>query len=517
MIAGDSNHHVRGAALKHFMLTLGVGLCAALPFSTPGYAQDNPPPVTQTTSTTTTTTTANSPADPISATFNKAASNNGSTATPAAGAQPANAPAANPAPNPNANSTDTAAQNGNLPPLPTDKESLQTLTNALAADKSGIAEQDQQTKAFNNALNGIFPLTPEQIKEVMRRMSESQEAGRAPPAPDPTATVKVENVSLEPGVTPPLIAVSTGYVTTVNLLDVTGQPWPIQDVVVGGNFQVTGPNDGNVLRIIPQTRFGKGNLSVRLVGLSTPVTFRVESGGPEVYYRYDARIPQSGPAAKQSLIDHGYAGEAGNATLLAVLDGMPPKDSKKMIISGADGRTRGYKLNDQVYLRTPLTLLSPGWDASVRSADGTNVYMLSDTPVLMLSDNGQMIRAKMSAPPEDAFMPTDLKEGKVTVAVNADGTVATPAGAQTAATPQPLANQASLNAVTQAAATGAAAGSAAAQTNAQTATAPLPLNRPNSNVQIYSNGSYPSPGANTTNIIYPNNAATTNNTNGGVK
>ncbi len=487
MINGDSRGET---ALKKVILSFGLGMCMA---AAPLYAQDGNAPV---------------PADQISATFNKASSNNGSPATPPApqaaqnNNQPANAPAAAPAPNANASPNDTAAaENSNLPPLPTDKESLQTLTNALAADKSGITDQDQQTKAFNNALNGVFPLSPEQIKEVMRRMSESQEAGRAPPAPDPKPTVKVENVSLDPGVTPPLIAVSTGYVTTVNVLDVTGQPWPIQDVVVGGNFQVTGPNDANVLRIIPQTRFGKGNLSVRLVGLTTPVTFRVESGGPEVYYRYDARIPQSGPAAKQALIDHGYAGEAGNATLLAILDGMPPKDSKKMIITGSDGRTQAYKINDQVYLRTPLALLSPGWDASVRSADGTNVYQLNDTPILMLSDNGQMIRAKMSAPPEDAFTPTDLTEGKITVAVNPDGTVASPAAATSAGTNQPLANQATLNPATQTAAT------ATPQPNQAATTAP---NRANSNVQIYPAGAYPNTGANTTNIIYPNNATSAN-------
>jgi len=491
MIKDDSD---RGAILKIGAIFLGIGISMA---AMPLYAQDNH-------------VNNNAPAQPASTnaiadTFNKAAgANNNNQTNNAAPTANVNNPVL--APNTNA-SADNNPDNGNLPPLPTDKESLQTLTHALATDQSGINESDQQTKAFNSALQGVFPLSPEQIKQVMQRMSESQEAGRAPPAPEPKPTVKVENVSLEPGVTPPLIAVSVGYVTTVNILDVTGQPWQIQDVVVGGNFKVTGPNDANVLRIIPQTRFGKGNISMRLVGLSTPVTFRVEAGGPEVYYRYDARIPLSGPAAQQSLISHGFSGEAGNTTLLAVLDGMPPKDAKKMIISGADGRTRGYKINDQIYLRTPLALLSPGWDASVRSADGTNVYMLSDTPILMLSDNGQMIRARMSAPPEDAFLPTDLQEGKITVPVNADGSVSTPAAAAASNSNQPLANQASLNAVTQAAANGAAAGSVAAQINNQP--------KPPSSVQIYGPGStYPGTGANTTNIIYPNNAATNNNTGG---
>lgn len=420
--------HVKGAALKKIILSLGLMLCAANLV----WAADQAAPAAK---------------DPIGDAFAKAAN----TDKKPADAKPT-APATDAAPAPDSNA---AADSANLPALPTDKESLKALTDALAADKSAMTEQDRRNKAFDSALSGLFPLTPEQIKEVMRRMSEAQEAGRSPPAPEPKPTVKVENVMLDPGNAPPLIAVSSGYVTTVNMLDVTGQPWPIQDVVVGGNFTITGPNDAHVLRIIPQTRFGKGNLSVRLVGLSTPVTFRVEAGGPEVYYRYDARIPQSGPGAKQPLIDHGFTGQAGDPTLMRVLEGVPPTEARKMTITGVDGRTRAYKINDQIYLRTPLTLLSPGWNASVRSADGTNVYVMSDTPVMMLSDNGQTIRAKLTAPPEDPFHSNELKDGKVTVPVNADGSVATPATPQPAAintvipSTQPVAGQAALNAATE--------------------------------------------------------------------
>lgn len=377
---------------------------------------------------------------------------------------------------------------GALPPLPNDAESLNALTEALAADQSALDVKDKRTRAFENALEGTFPLTPEQIKEVMRRMSEAQEAGRAPPSPDPRATVRVENIALDPGVSPPLIQVAQGYVTTVNMLDITGQPWPIQDVVIGGNFKVTGPNDAHVLRIIPQTRFGRGNLSVRLVGLSTPVTFRVEAGGEEVYYRYDARLPQSGPGAKTPLIAQGFTGQAGDTTLMAVLEGVPPTGAKKMEINGADGRTRAWKIGGLIYLRTPLTLLSPGWDASVRSADGTNVYVMTDAPVLMLSDNGQMIRAKLKAPPEDPFRPDDLKEGKITVPVNVSGAGAgiesvNPTTPSSSLATQPLSGQAALDAATVPP-SGGSIDSEASQRRAS-------RDRDSGGVQIYTPGNVP--------------------------
>jgi hypothetical protein len=86
----------------------------------------------------------------------------------------------------------------------------------------------------------------------------------------------------------------------------------------------------------------------------------------------------------------------------------------------------------------------------VRSADGTNVYVLPESPVLMLSDNGQMLRAKLTAPPEDPFRPDDLKAGNITVPVVDTPAVAPAPNAVPAAQPtQPLAGQSALDAATQ--------------------------------------------------------------------
>lgn len=55
-----------------------------------------------------------------------------------------------------------------------------------------------------------------------------------------------------------------------------------------------------------------------------------------------------------------------------------------------------------MFIRTPLTMLSPSWEASVSSADGTTVYELGQsTPVLLMSDGGSLIRARVLAQKED--------------------------------------------------------------------------------------------------------------------
>ncbi len=148
------------------------------------------------------------------------------------------------------------------------------------------------------------------------------------------------------------------------------------------------------MRLMPLTRFGTGNLSIILKGLSTPVILRLSSGGPAVDMRYDARVPKVGPNGKTPIIGRSRL-EAGDETIMMLLDNAPPSDAKKMKINGLDARTMAWTLNGHTYIRTPLSLLSPAWDASVSSADGMTVYEIGDAPVLLMSDNGAMVRARL--------------------------------------------------------------------------------------------------------------------------
>ncbi len=299
---------------------------------------------------------------------------------------------------------------------PNDDAELQSLTAALEKSLEKISDKKPpEQEAFDNALKGAFPMSPAQIREVMRRMSESQKAASPPPDPDPKAEVKVENISLEPGVAPPTIRVAVGYVTTMTVTDSTGEPWPVEHIVVGGNFSIPGPTTGHIVRIIPQTRYGKGNLSVTLQGLSTPLTFKIEAGKDTVYYRYDVRVPAAGPAATTPILGKNmYTDVAGKDDAeIAVLSGLPPKNAKQLEIAGTDKRTKVWLINAKYYVRTPLTLLSPAWDSSIKSADGTTVYVLEQTPVLLMSDAGQMLRIKVIIPPENNFKTDEIAKGEL--------------------------------------------------------------------------------------------------------
>ena len=294
---------------------------------------------------------------------------------------------------------------GSLPVAPMTNNALPlgagTTAEIQAAMEAEAADQQRKLEgqAFDAALKQLLPLEPEQIRKTLEVFKVKREAAETPiTVPEPRQVV--ETLSLDPSDSPAVIKMAPGHVTTFTILDSTGAPWPIQDISWAGKFEIQTPEEGgHIVRITPISAHGVGNMSIRLVDLITPVTVRLTTGIDEVHYRFDARIPRPGPLAKTPIIQYGglkaVAGRDDNMT--GFLDGTPPKEAVRLMVSGADGRTTAWKVNDQMYLRTPLTLLSPGWDSSVSSADGMNVYSLTNAPVILLSDEGRMVRAQIAA------------------------------------------------------------------------------------------------------------------------
>lgn len=258
-------------------------------------------------------------------------------------------------------------------------------------------EEEIRREAFDAAITGLFPMQPDQIKQLITEYESTKKIVKEPIQGIPTPQITVATLSLDPGVVPLNVKTSAGHVTTINVLDITGAPWPIQDVTWAGDFEVTEPEEGgHIIRITPMDKNAYGNMSMRLLTLKTPVTIMLSTSQTEVQYRVDARIPEYGPFAAAPLMEGGTERVAGNALITSILDGVPPSGALKMDISGVDGRTTAYNISGMTYVRTPLTLLSPGWEQSVSSADGMNVYALTQTPVLLLSEKGRFMRASLN-------------------------------------------------------------------------------------------------------------------------
>jgi intracellular multiplication protein IcmK len=292
------------------------------------------------------------------------------------------------------------------PPSPSNMESdperlMRAANDAASQAESAEEERKKQMQRikqqiYENSVEGLLPLSEDQIRGYMKRLESTQEAAVPPSYGQPKGEIKVHTVSLDPSATPPQLDTVPGYITTMTFVDASGQPWPIADIGVAGNFEVKPTGTGShILRVIPLASKGVGNMSVMLKDLPTPVIFRLWSGGPNLHWRYDARIPKYGPNANIPLIDRRVL-TAGDETIMMFLENAPPAGAKRLKVSGLDARTMAWLMNDKVYVRTPLAMLSPSWDASVASADGTTVYQIADAPVLLMSDAGNMLRARLA-------------------------------------------------------------------------------------------------------------------------
>jgi intracellular multiplication protein IcmK len=223
-------------------------------------------------------------------------------------------------------------------------------------------------------------------------MNEAAQVSSVGAPPKPTATSQFVNLS--PGSTPPVIRLSQGFVSSLVFLDSSGSPWPINAYDLGdpSAFNIQWDKTGNTLMIQAQKLYTYGNLAVRLQGLNTPVMLTLIPGQKAVDYRVDLRVQGYGPNAKSLPLEEGLPASA-NDLLLHVLDGVPPQGSSRLTVSGGDARA--WLLNEKMYVRTSLTILSPGWIGSMTSADGTHAYEMQKSPVLLVSWHGKVMQLKV--------------------------------------------------------------------------------------------------------------------------
>lgn len=276
-----------------------------------------------------------------------------------------------------------AASTGESAPAPTSQDA--DADNAFGSTPNSRA-------SFTTMVRNLLPLSPQQIITLRDMFDQTQQAVAQYPGVPPKPTSSSILVNMSPGSTPPVIRLSAGYVTSLVFLDSTGQPWPVVGYDLGNprafNIQPAAP-DGKSDTLIVQASvsYQEGNLAVMLKGENTPVMLTLIPGQRAVDYRVDLRIPGLGPNAVV-----GVAGlpQTENPMLVSFLDGVAPQGAKLLDIEGAPAQ--GWAYQGHLFLRTRVTILSPGWISSMNSPDGTHVYELAKTPVVLASERGQMVQ-----------------------------------------------------------------------------------------------------------------------------
>lgn len=246
---------------------------------------------------------------------------------------------------------------------------------------------DPRDPNFQQLLMKQFPMSPDQMK-IFRETLDVYEEAIQDQVRNPTPIMSTRSVNLDPGSAPPPVRISTGYVSSILFVDETGAPWPIKAYDIGNSqaFNIVWDKVSNLMMIQGLVPYSNTNMVVLLHNLETPVIINLVNDQKKVDYRLDLRIPGLGPKAATPIMPSNNIPSSDNL-LMGLIDGIPPERAKPLTVSG--GAAKAWLLDDEeLLIRTRLTILSPSYTSSMRSPDGMKVYRMPKTPLVMAAKDG---------------------------------------------------------------------------------------------------------------------------------
>lgn len=275
------------------------------------------------------------------------------------------------------------------------EESQLVMQNSVPPNYQGApAPSEESNAAFSTMLQQNMPLSPRQVVQLHQQVDTAQRAASIPANVPPKPVSSTIMMNLAPGTTPPAVRLAQGYVSSLVFVDSTGAAWPIASFDIGNPKSVNIQWDGksNILLLQAVSAYSDGNIVVKLVGMPTPITLELVAGQRVVDYRADIHVSGIGPNTKDLPMGTPLPNSA-NQLLLGVLDGIAPAGSKELTVNGAD--SQAWVLGDKIYLRSRLTLLSPGWVGKMTSPDGMIAYELPRTSSILVSRYGEPVELKI--------------------------------------------------------------------------------------------------------------------------
>lgn len=273
--------------------------------------------------------------------------------------------------------------------------STPALSAPAAPTAAPITPQSKHNPVFKRVIRKQFPLSNEQIIALHRKYKGVQRAVSSPPFAPPKPLVSSKVVNLAPGVIPPVIRLATGYVSSIVFVDETGSPWPIQAYDLGdpAAFNVQWDSTSHIMMIQGVKSYATGNMAVLLAGKHTPVMLTIVNDQRVVDYRLELRVEGMGPNAQKSMISANKFPRDNDRLLLDLLQGVVPPGSQPLSIEG--NLAKAWLFNGKMLLRTRLNVLSPPWQSTMKSDDGTKVYVMSKSPMVLASDAGEVVSLKV--------------------------------------------------------------------------------------------------------------------------
>ena len=244
-------------------------------------------------------------------------------------------------------------------------------------------------------LDKIAPLTPKEIVNLRKQIDERKDAftenisGRPPARPTSTQTT----IDLSPGATPPVVRVSPRQGASITFIDAAGRPWPVE---AADNFNVAAYGVSamaehvySVGMIQPQI----GNVAFKLKDIVRPITVTIMPAQDATDYSLDLVIPKFvGGLPPTAMASASPAPSHLSDELMSYLYRTPPREARRLQVAGSGtDEIMAWQISPtSMALRTSAQILSPAWMRRQGSPDGVFVYQLPITPVVVISQGGEL-------------------------------------------------------------------------------------------------------------------------------
>lgn len=267
-------------------------------------------------------------------------------------------------------------------------------------------------EVFNEIVSGALPLSPDQVKSLHKAEDDVKKAHAARPYKMPAPVSRTMTQSLEPGKAPEIVRLEQEFTTTLVFTDSSGAPWLVQKVIPGNKDAVIVPElEGsvggslktptNIITLSPTDEYVSTNITFLLEGAPAPITMMLVSGQPSLDVRLDVMVRARGPHAQTAAVEGNANTVNLPAEFSAILDGVPPKNARELKTDSPD--TFAWVINDKMYVRTSLNLLSPYVYRRAKAPDGTTVYETPEASVVLLMNSGKVASVNISGFPPPAL------------------------------------------------------------------------------------------------------------------
>lgn len=197
-------------------------------------------------------------------------------------------------------------------------------------------------------------------------------------------------ISDDPSSDTPTIYTTPGHSTFVNVIDQTGQPWPVVLAESGNDsLFVTETVDQhkfkNVFKVIPQHRVGSTNITLLLAKKPLTMTIKIQSTKEKYHPHPIIQISDNGPLARTEI-------SAFTNTKIRNGDAM----AKLLYINDLEGfkklksdhaKTHVWQKDNRYFIKTKLIPMNPRGLYVAHGPNGYSIYETKILPVLVMVDN----------------------------------------------------------------------------------------------------------------------------------